>query len=122
MTVTALSLMAEELKLAPNERAIILTMLRLSPVSIRAEETLIPVKDLVAALPVGVKSFHALKDVVEELMKTKRTESAKGDRYSFSLLMFFEWVDDSKFLRFQLNLQFCSMLKQLALVRKVSPF
>lgn len=111
---TALSVLAQELKLDADEQGFASALLRSTPVALRGEETLIPVLDLLVAIQARPKSFDTLKRLVFMLIQSRTIQTPAGGFVGFSVLTNATWVDGSKFLRYELSVGFLRALMDIA--------
>lgn len=116
---TALTILAQELKLDVDEQGFASALLRSTPVALRGEETLIPVPDLLAVIQARPKSFDTLKRLVSKLLQNRTIQTPSGGFIGFSVLTSATWVDGSKFLRYELSAGFLRALMEIATTRNL---
>lgn len=116
---TALSILAQELKLDADEQGFASALLRSTPVALRGEESLIPVHDLLAVIQSRPKSFDTLKRLVSKLFQNRTIQTPAGGFVGFAVLTSATWVDGSTFLRYELSPVFLRALMEIAAARNL---
>lgn len=121
MSTTAWKILLEEIKPADEEARVLTLLLAGNPVAIAGHEALVPLDKLLPALPKDLLHPLRRRDRVEQDKKAlfrllgKNWTLTRSDdvQESFSFVMGWVLVNDSKFLRYTLNPHVAETLERI---------
>lgn len=133
MTITAFSLLAQDMKLTDIEQRVVVALLDATPIAITGKETMMPIADLCAALDLPFQRLgrsgrlQSAQKAAELLMvmahktRTINIATVPGEEQwvGFSLIQEVNFSHNSSFLHYTLNLAFITTMKQLKAARNL---